>query len=525
MRVASRKSGSIGRMSGRLTSETVQIVPAAAVNGRVTDEDRIGQRRQFGRNLQTVRERLTSASGLERSFETELLRQFAEKATRTSSAILAVLTVTVASIATIWLRPDFIGMWALTGLLTCALSFVISRRLLATMEEATKGTRRALVVLTALQAAVWAGLVLMFLGVPEPAAKVFVVSALMFYGSVVVMSTYTVPLAVYLAIGPLALALSLFVFIDRDMGMITIAGVGMIGQAFFLFLANRLYSQAVATLEFRAEKDILIAQLETATINSEDARRKAEDSNLAKSKFLATMSHELRTPLNAILGFSEVMKQEVFGPHSSPSYREYASDIHSSGQHLLNLINEILDLSRIEAGRYELKEEAVNLAHIADECLHMLTLRAKGKNQVIRQAVEPDLPRIWADERAMRQIILNLLSNAVKFTPQGGDIALKVGWTVNGGQYVSVTDNGPGIPETEMNTVLSSFGRGSQAIKTAEEGSGLGLRIVKGLVDLHGGSFTLKSKLRVGTEVMFTLPASRVMDTLPAIHEDARRLA
>ena len=256
MRVASRKSGSIGGMSGRLTSETVQIAPAAAVNGRVTDEDRIGQRRQLGRNLQTMRERLTSASGLERSFETELLRQFAEKATRTSSAILAVLTVTVASIATIWLRPDFIGIWALTGLLTCALSFVISRRLLATMEEATKGTRRALVVLTALQAAVWAGLVLMFLGVPEPAAKVFVVSALMFYGSVVVMSTYTVPLAVYLAIGPLALALSLFVFVDRDMGMITIAGVGMIGQAFFLFLANRLYSQAVATLEFRARPRI-----------------------------------------------------------------------------------------------------------------------------------------------------------------------------------------------------------------------------------------------------------------------------
>jgi two-component system cell cycle sensor histidine kinase PleC len=156
----------------------------------------------------------------------------------------------------------------------------------------------------------------------------------------------------------------------------------------------------------------------------------------------------------------------------------------------------------------------------------MLSLRARGKSQTIRQAVEPNLPKVWADERAMRQIILNILSNAVKFTPQGGDIALKVGWTTNGGQYVCVTDNGPGIPESELNTVLSSFGRGSQAIKTAEEGSGLGLPIVKGLVDLHGGVFTLKSKIRVGTEVMFTIPAARVMETLPAIApEPARRIA
>ncbi len=219
------------------------------------------------------------------------------------------------------------------------------------------------------------------------------------------------------------------------------------------------------------------------------------------------------------------MKNEVFGPHSSPSYKEYADDIHASGSHLLNLINEILDLSRIEAGRYELKEESVNLAYLVDDCCHMLSLRARGKNQTLRQSVEPNLPKIWADERAIRQIILNLLTNAVKFTPQGGDILVKVGWTSTGGQYVSVTDNGPGIPENELQTVMSSFGRGSQAIKTAEEGTGLGLPIVKGLVEMHGGTFSLKSKLRVGTEVMFTIPAERVMDTLPAVPEAAIRAA
>jgi two-component system cell cycle sensor histidine kinase PleC len=513
-------------MTGRLTRETVQIAPVATAAVRANDEDRLGQRRQLGRNLQSVRERLTSASGLERSFEAELLRQFAAKAAGASCIILMVLTLAVSLAASFWLPPSSIAVWGTLGLSSAVLLFLLARRALRTWETETDLGRRTLVIGMAIVAAIWAGLVLMIPAVADPAAKVFVVAALMFYGTVVVMSAYTVPMAVHVALGPLAVALCTFLWFDRDMGTLTIAVVGIVGQAFFLFLANRLYSQAVATLEFRAEKDILIAELETATINSEDARRKAEDSNLAKSKFLATMSHELRTPLNAILGFSEVMKNEVFGPHASPSYREYASDIHSSGQHLLNLINEILDLSRIEAGRYELKEEAVNLAHVADECLHMLSLRARGKSQTIRQAVEPDLPKIWADERAMRQIILNILSNAVKFTPQGGDITLKVGWTANGGQYVSVTDNGPGIPENELNTVLSSFGRGSQAIKTAEEGSGLGLPIVKGLVDLHGGVFTLKSKIRVGTEVMFTIPAARVMDTLPAIApEPSRRLA
>jgi two-component system, cell cycle sensor histidine kinase PleC len=235
------------------------------------------------------------------------------------------------------------------------------------------------------------------------------------------------------------------------------------------------------------------------------------------------MSHELRTPLNAILGFSEVMKNEVFGPHASPSYREYAGDIHGSGEHLLTLINEILDLSRIEAGRYDLSEEAVQLPYVVEDCRHMLNLRAKAKNQTIREMIDPTLPRLWADERALRQIVLNVLSNAIKFTPPGGEIAVKVGWTSSGGQYLSVKDTGPGIPEEEIPIVMQSFGRGSLAIKTAEQGSGLGLPIVKGLVDIHGGGFQLKSKPREGTEVIVTFPAARVMDALPAVEVEAAK--
>jgi two-component system cell cycle sensor histidine kinase PleC len=229
------------------------------------------------------------------------------------------------------------------------------------------------------------------------------------------------------------------------------------------------------------------------------------------------MSHELRTPLNAILGFSEVMKDEVLGGHSVPAYKEYAADINDSGEHLLNLINEILDLSRIEAGRYELNEEPVNVLYVADDCTHLMKMRASNRGITIHALYEPELPKLWADERAFRQICLNLLSNAIKFTPQGGEVFVKVGWTASGGQYLSVRDTGPGIPEDEIPVVMASFGQGSNAIKSAEQGAGLGLPIVKGLVDLHGGTFTLRSKLREGTEVVVTFPAERVMAALAPV--------
>src|SRR5207244_646029 len=186
----------------------------------------------------------------------------------------------------------------------------------------------------------------------------------------------------------------------------------------------------------------------------------------------------------------------------------------NSGVHLLGLINEILDLSRIEAGRYELNEEPVALAQVVEECSHLLAMRAKSRNLTIHDVFQTGMPRLWADERAIRQICLNLLSNAIKFTPQGGEIWLKVGWTASGGQYLSVKDTGPGIPEEEIPIVLASFGQGSNSIKSAEQGAGLGLPIAKSLVDLHGGTFTLKSKLRIGTEVVITFPPERVLSGL-----------
>jgi two-component system cell cycle sensor histidine kinase PleC len=218
------------------------------------------------------------------------------------------------------------------------------------------------------------------------------------------------------------------------------------------------------------------------------------------------------------------MKSEIFGAHAIAVYKDYSADIHNSGVHLLNLINEILDLSRIEAGRYELNEEAIALEHIVADCHHLLKLRASSRGLTIHESFERDMPRLWGDERATRQIVLNLLSNAIKFTPQGGEIWLKVGWTASGGQYLSCKDTGPGIPEDEIPIVLASFGQGSNSIKSAEQGAGLGLPIAKSLVDMHGGTFTLKSKLRIGTEVIVTFPPERVMSALAPVEEPALTL-
>jgi two-component system cell cycle sensor histidine kinase PleC len=286
---------------------------------------------------------------------------------------------------------------------------------------------------------------------------------------------------------------------------------------FLSYVARHLNRSSVMLLSFRSEKDALIAELETAKAMSDEARHRAEEANLAKSRFLASMSHELRTPLNAILGFSEVMANEVLGPVGNDTYKDYAGDIHQSGQHLLNLINEILDLSRIEAGRYQLQEEPVELALLAEDSCHMMELRARNKGIRIVQQFEPTLPRLFADERAIRQIMLNLLSNAIKFTPTGGEIRVRVGWTAGGGQYISVKDNGPGIPQDEIPVVLAAFGQGAIAIKSAEQGTGLGLPIVQGLVAMHGGEFELHSQLREGTEAIVIFPPSRVMEELPAL--------
>ncbi|KQP52633.1 ATPase [Methylobacterium sp. Leaf399] len=490
-----------------LTAEMVQ-------RGRGPSVEEVVRRREIARDIRSARERLTSTSGLERAFDYELIRIYAQY--RAGAGLpQALLATAVAGASAFWVPLSFSLCWAICLVASVALTMWLTRRFLAADPETVSVDRwrRAFVVSEAVQSVSWGLMVL----VGSSEAQTFVLFGLVIVAAVATMLAATLPAAAVAALVPLMLAALGLLTISHDMDTIILVTMALGSQVFFLVVGRRVYVSTVEALQSQAEKDAIFGELEHAKANSDEARRRAEEANLAKSRFLATMSHELRTPLNAILGFSEVMKNEVFGPHVAPSYGEYAKDIHESGLHLLNLINEILDLSRIEAGRYELNEEATELAQAVEESRHMVGLRARSKGQTFREFIDGTLPRLWADERALRQIVLNLLSNAVKFTPPGGEITIKVGWTGSGGQYVSVKDTGPGIPEDEIGTVMSSFGRGSLAIKTAEQGSGLGLPIVKGLVDLHGGTFQLSSRPREGTEVVVTFPASRVMETLPAV--------
>lgn len=243
----------------------------------------------------------------------------------------------------------------------------------------------------------------------------------------------------------------------------------------------------------RAEKNVRTALLE------------AESANRAKTNFMATMSHELRTPLAAIIGFSETLAAEYFGALGSRRYVEYADDIKNSGEHLLHVINDILDLSTIEVGRRRLNKESLDFRDIVLECDLMVTEKAARKEIDYVTDVPDELPFIAADERALKQILLNILSNAVKFTPEGGQINLEAK-TADGTLIVEVRDTGSGIPAERLDDLTKPFIRTVPHHRKAQEGAGLGLVIVKSLVDLHGGDLSIESKLGKGTTIKVSLP-------------------
>jgi len=478
------------------------------------------KRRLTSQHVREARDRLTSMSGTRPVFDYELLRQFAENRL-SASPIILLLIGTIGVLSGLWTGALTSSVWTGGALI---IHLVIIHTCRQFLRQASAGNfrlwRTRFILLDLFFGVAWTFILIQPIGMDEQAST-FMLFVMLLVVAISSMLASSLPVAVLALTLPVTIAIALDFAIKSTLHDYILAVMALTAEGYFSLLAHRLYSTTLATLEARAEKDALIGELEQSKSISDEARRRAEAANIAKSRFLAQMSHELRTPLNAILGFSEVMKAEIFGPHGVPAYKDYAGDIHSSGVHLLNLINEILDLSRIEAGRYELNEEAVSLNRVVEDCHHLLKLRASNRGITIHEVFEPDLPRLWADERAVRQICLNLLSNAIKFTPQGGEIWLKVGWTASGGQYMSVKDTGPGIPEEEIPIVLASFGQGSNSIKSAEQGAGLGLPIAKNLIDLHGGTFSLKSKLRIGTEVIVTFPPERVMSALGPISDAA----
>ena len=247
---------------------------------------------------------------------------------------------------------------------------------------------------------------------------------------------------------------------------------------------------------------------EAELVRSKEA---ADSANRAKSAFLANVSHELRTPLNAIIGFSEIMLQELHGPLGDEKYRVYIDDVYHSGEHLLGIINNILDLSKIEAGITEIHEAAVDLELLVSFCLRQTAPQADEKGVRVESRIAPELHAVLGDERALRQALINLLSNAVKFTPANGTIALKIARTDDRGLEFTVQDTGIGIAADDIEKCLTPFGQADSELSRKYEGTGLGLPLVKWYAELHGGSFELESEVGVGTTARILLPEDRIV--------------
>jgi len=511
--------------TGRGSSQRAPERPGFAVSTSAQSNDgrrppRIEHRtrREQAAQLREVRERLSQGLTIKPEFEYELMAMFVRN--ELGTVVTIPLLAVIFSLASMFWAPVGEAMLWLTAVLAAKALLLHAARKFPDQSRTdfrADEWRNRFIVLELMSGLAWAGIAIVGLGTTDAASHVFIFASLIVVLAIRMTFASTVIPILYAGTIPMTIAVTIrLVLLDHPFYS-AMASMAVGVHVYFIFLAKGLNATALAMLEYRAEKDALIAELEEAKSISDEARRQAEDANFAKSRFLATMSHELRTPLNAILGFSEVMKHEIMGPMTNPQYKDYAGNIHESGSHLLHLINEILDISRIEAGRYDLKEESIRLIDIVEDCKRMLKLRAEGKGLELAEDFDANPALLWADERAVRQITLNLLSNAIKFTPRGGRITLTVCDLPDGRQALSVRDTGPGIPPDEIEKVMQPFGQGSLAHQTAEGGTGLGLSIVKSLIQLHGGEFELHSELRKGTEVVICFPKQRVLNHMPPL--------
>jgi signal transduction histidine kinase len=292
--------------------------------------------------------------------------------------------------------------------------------------------------------------------------------------------------------------------------MVLIIALGLLGSVVDQHLASRATAEAERLRHHIGELEQTKRKLEATSADLQMALDVAATASQAKSQFLATMSHELRTPLNAIIGFSEMLAGETFGPLGDPHYPDYARSIHASGRHLLQLINDILDFTKLDAGRLELHEEEIDLTELVADTLRMIELDAARAGITLRIALGDELPRLRADARRVRQVLLNLLSNAVKFTPRGGEIRLTA---VHDGAELGlvIADTGIGIAAQDIPRALERFGQVDSSLSRKYEGTGLGLPLARRLMELHDGRLDLESAVGIGTTVTASFPGARLI--------------
>jgi two-component system cell cycle sensor histidine kinase PleC len=290
-----------------------------------------------------------------------------------------------------------------------------------------------------------------------------------------------------------------------------VAGLIPLAASQVYLYGARLTRRLDEDTRLRFQVEDLARELEETRDDALRKRFEAETANASKTAFLANMSHELRTPLNAILGFSEIIAQECFGPVGAARYKEYASDIHSSGAHLLSLINDLLDVAKIEAGKMEIEPRPLEPRRTLESALKIIASKAREKRQQLVIDVDPATPTLFADERALKQILINMVSNAVKFTPEGGRIAVVASRARSGDFQLMVEDNGPGIAPEKLDKIFTPFSQVDNRYDRQAGGTGLGLALVRGLAELHGGRAWIESEYGKGAKAFVILPCEPVV--------------
>jgi two-component system cell cycle sensor histidine kinase PleC len=416
----------------------------------------------------------------------------------------------VACIVALLLRKsypvEFLRLWLASTLFVAGLRLIFQRRFTNAMAQGEVASRWApyICVGSMISGLLWGVLcvALPIWGDAHDYVLLTLVGAGMTAGALTTIVAYLPAFLVY--VGTFVLPLAAVSLANADPTIVANGGLMAVYALVVSFGARKLSGTVARTIELQVDNEALNKSLQQALIDRDAARRE-------KWSTLGQLSHELRTPLNAIMGFSETMREEVFGPLGNRRYKEYANDIYGSGRQLLTLATEIVQLSQGESGALELKESVVDLFRIVDSCVDVLSPAAKEADLQLHTSISRSLPQLRADESKIRQMLFNLVNNAVKFTPPGGEIRIHIAQAGNGDIFVVVRDTGIGMTAEEIQIALQPFGRVASPLHSNKEGAGLGLPICKRMAELHGGSLMIESTPDQGTVCTVTLPASRVV--------------
>jgi signal transduction histidine kinase len=403
--------------------------------------------------------------------------------------------------------PLALGSWCALALSLQAIRYWTRWRIHGTQSDrrvAEKWRRPVTILLTAagLQWGTFALLSGPILNVDTRIFVLFIVASMMTGGSV--SFTAYMPACQGFVVGAAVPIATSFILYGQGATAWLMAG-GTAAYLATLIVVSRGSNRSITKLiELTLENDALVRDLSSA-------RDAAEQASRIKSQFLANMSHELRTPLNAIIGFSDIVRSQLFGPLDNLRYADYLSDIHRSGHHLLRLVNDILDISKLEAGAMEISDGVVDLRDVIADSINLLRPQAAANGVSLAIDVAAELPRLCADELRLKQVVVNLLSNAVKFSRRGGNVVLAAHLGASGDLVVAVRDSGIGMDDADIGIALQPFRQVEHALSRSHEGTGLGLPLAKALIEKHGGRLHLASERDVGTTVTLTLPASRLL--------------